>query len=271
MPEIDLKTRLEAFDSLQGLKGNNMSRRQIIDEVHSEFGISIGTLYGWYNNKLPWGRTGKLIYRPELFYVLGALLGDGCLYNWQVTKHYTILVGDRKFANKYANMVTECSGTKTRAYIDRSKNIWFVRTNNFNLYSFFKKCREDIQYLKELTLEGDRKSALLFIEGFFDAEGCVKVVKEKRRKTAKICLDITNTNFEFLELVRKLLEEHLNIEARYSIQKGQIGEDGSRRKRAYHLRIYKKEFIRRFFEEISTAKLSLKKARLMKIWLNNGL
>jgi len=116
----------------------------------------------------------------------------------------------------------------------------------------------------------DKKSALLFVEGFFDAEGCVKIIKEKVRKTPKICLDITNTDFRILEVVKKLLQEHLGIEARYSIQKPEIGKDGSLRKVAYHLRIYKKEFVKIFFENISTTKLKEEKVIYVKNWLNNG-
>ncbi len=83
-------------------------------------------------------------------------------------------------------------------------------------------------------------------------------------------MDITNTDFRILELVRKLLHEHLEIEARYSVQKPELGNDGFLRKTAYHLRIYKKEFIKRFFENISTTKLKEEKVIYVENWLNNG-
>ena len=107
----------------------------------------------------------------------------------------------------------------------------------------------------------------MFVEAFFDAEGCVKIIKEKIRKTPKICLDTTNTNLKLLDLIRRLLKEHLGIEARYSIQKA----DGIKNKQiAYHLRIYKKEFVKKFFENISTTKLKEEKVLYVKNWLNNG-
>ena len=143
---------------------------------------------------------------PELFYTIGALLGDGCFYNWRITNNYLILVGDQKFTNKYAQAVAKCTGEKVVAYINRGRNVWFVRTNNFELYSLFKKSRENITYLKRFIKQGNKKSIRLFIEGFFDAEGCVKIIKEKTRKTPKICLDITNTNQEILDLIKKLLK-----------------------------------------------------------------
>ena len=73
-----------------------------------------------------------------------------------------------------------------------------------------------------------------------------------------------------LELIRQLLREHLNIEARYSIQKAYITKDGRERKTQYHLRIYKKEYIRKFLEKINTTKLKSEKVNYVENWLNNG-
>ena len=163
-------------------------------------------------------------------------------------------------------MLTRCTYKRTKAYINRSKNIWFVRSNNFKLYSLFKKVREDLSYLEQSIKQNDSRSALLFIEGFFDAEGCVKIIRERIRKIPKICLDITNTNFEILELVRKLLQEKLHIEARYSIQRP---DPTKNKKTAYHLRIYRKEYVRGFFENIDTVKLKPRKISYLRNWLRD--
>ncbi|HLC61048.1 MAG TPA: LAGLIDADG family homing endonuclease [Candidatus Nanoarchaeia archaeon] len=258
--------RLKAFDLLQELKSKNVDRKEITNRLYTEFGINRGTLIQWYDGDyIPYGRKGELIFNPELFYVLGALLGDGCVYNWKITQNYVILIGDYNFTTKFANMIYQCTGTKIKAYIDRSKNIWFVRYNNFKLYSLFKNIRVNLGHLKELIK--DKKSALLFVEGFFDAEGCIKIVKEESRKTPKICLDITNTNFEIQELVKKLLKDNLNIEAKYSNQEYFVGKDGSIRKKVYHLRIYKKGYIKIFFENIKTIKLYSDKIPYVENWL----
>ena len=68
----------------------------------------------------------------------------------------------------------------------------------------------------------------------------------------------------------KLLKEKLNIEAKYSIEQSFIGKDGSKRQKVYHLRIYKKEYIRKFLENISTTKLKPEKVMYVESWLNNG-
>ena len=70
----------------------------------------------------------NLIFNRELFYVLGALLGDGCAYHWKKGNVKTlVLIGDYNFTKKYTEKLTKCSRNKVKNYIDRSKNIWFVR------------------------------------------------------------------------------------------------------------------------------------------------
>ena len=73
--------RLKAFDLLQDLKNDGISRENTVDKIRRKFGINTSSLNEWYFGKCkPYGRKGELIIRPELLYVLGALLGDGCLY-----------------------------------------------------------------------------------------------------------------------------------------------------------------------------------------------
>ena len=76
-------------------------------------------------------------------------------------------------------------------------------------------------------------------------------------------------NGRLLELTRRLLKDILNIEARYSAQKAYIASDGCRRKAQYHLRIYRKEYVREFLENISTTKLGHEKIQYVKDWLNH--
>ena len=266
--------RINAYNLINELKERGLSNTQIIKEIALQTHMPYGTIHAWIKyDGSPFGRrSNRIKYNQELFYILGALFGDGCAYHWKkMYKHIVIVTGEKEFIEKYADKLESCLGKRIKGYPERSKNVWHLKTWNIELYQLFKKVRENRNFLSDIMNEGDHYyNSLQFIEGFFDAEGCVKIIKEKVRKTPKICLDITNTDYELLEIVRNLLQKNLNIEARYSIQKPQIGKDGSYRKTAYHLRIYKKEFVRKFFENIETIKLKGEKASLVHNWLNNG-
>lgn len=263
---------IQAFDELQAqiIVGN--SRKQIVADISSNYDVKQGTVYSWYSGKtIPLGRKGEVEIREELFYVLGALLGDGCIYKYKPTNNKVILSGDEKFTRKFAEKLSLCIDRPVKNYINRRRHHWFVSVDNYQLYEMFKRSRENIEFLDRQIAENGPGAAISFIEGYFDAEGCVKVIKEEIRKTPKICLDITNTNLTHLELVRKLLERHMKIIAKYSNQEAYTDKNGRPRKKSYHLRIYKKEYIRRFCQLITTTKLYKEKQRYLQNWLTNGL
>ena len=262
--------RLQAFDYLCQLKNEGYSRQDTLQKIKERFNIPVGTLYLWHTGtSVPFGRKGTITSCPELYYVIGALLGDGCLYNWNITNHFTILVGAECFAKKYATKIFTCTGKLGKAYIDRTKGIWFVKVNNYALFSMFKQCREDANYLSHFIVTASREEKIHFIEGFFDAEGCVKIINDKSRKLPKICLDITNTNREYLDSIQNILETLLSIDSRYSIQPAHLGTDGYHRKTTYHLRVYRKAHIAKFFQHINTIKLTPVKQQYLQNWMNS--
>lgn len=263
-----IEKRVEAYKHLQELKNNIEIKPSDIREISNKFNVNYATLYDWYKyDTSPFGKR-KLKYEKELFYILGALLGDGCAYRWKKMNRYMVmLVGEKEFIDKFSIKITECTGRKVKGNINRSSNVWQLVTLNFELYSLLKEIKKDRNKLLTLPSFREYANSLQFVEGYFDAEGCVKVIKESVRKTPKICLDICSTDYVALEIIRKALDEHLSIEARYSIQKPIYEKN---KQTAYHLRIYKKEFIRKFFENISTIKLKSEKIEYVTKWLNNG-
>jgi hypothetical protein len=213
------------------------------------------------------GKTGKVIVSPHLSYLLGALLGDGCTFLYPVNQYQVMLAGSEDFCKKYTEVVSKCTNKIVRTGQDKKHDSWYAKTNNFELFALFSRCRADLLFLERfIGLCGDG-AGLLFIEGFFDAEGCVKIIKEPVRKTPKICPDFTNTNLAYLELVQSLLLRILGIEARFSNQPEYLSTDGSRRKKSYHLRIYKKEYVQKFFQNIKTTKLNAEKIEYVNNWL----
>ncbi len=264
-----VETRVNAYNFMLKLKRNNVPQTELLKRVQDKFGLPYHTMYGWYKyGNSPFGKR-KLEYNKELFYVLGALLGDGCAYHWKKQNKYMVIVsGEKEFIDKYSDKLLVCMKRRIKGYPEKSKNVWHLRTWNIELYLLLRNTRKDLESLKNLFKTKNHEKALQFIEGYFDAEGCVKIIKEKVRKTPKICLDICNTDYSILEVIRKLFKRHFNIEARYSIQKPKLHWNGN--KTSYHLRIYRKEYIQRFFDKFHTIKLKPEKVSYVENWLNNG-
>ena len=217
----------------------------------------------------------KITYNPELFYVLGAVLGDGYTYNWEDERYEHFRVGldvkNKIFALKYAQKLSKSIGFKINVCYYANKELWFVRLDNKELYLLVNKLRFSPNLIVSL-INGNDKSlskAINFIEGFFDADGCVKIINDSARKIPKICLDFTSTDINRIEVVKRLLETYLGIKARYSNQEAYMSKDGFARKKAYHLRIYKKEFVKRFLTKITTIKLYDKKVPYVEKWMSN--
>ena len=265
--------RVEAYGILMRLAKTDLTRYEIVTCVWEEYDISKTTLYNWLaDRERPACYQNRLHYCKEIFYVVGALLGDGCFYYWKKGSLYQVkLTGDKTFADRYADKLSTCLRADVKAYKRGGKNFWFVNRANTNLYRVFQQAKTNLKRIDRSADMGCRRENLLeFIAGFFDAEGCIKIIKEPCRKTPKICLDITNTWFELLELVKAFIEEALGIEARYSSQAGQVGPNGIRRKTSYHLRIYKKSSVERFLAHVHTTKLYSSKMKHVKKWLGEG-
>jgi hypothetical protein len=235
-------------------------------------GVSQQTVYAWKKGTSPLGtRCGKITYTKELFYVIGALLGDGCIYHWRNTFQIWLL-GELEFCQKYAEMVSRCTSLgrgKTyhyKPYAYRGRNVWFVKFQNAELYFLFRLIRQDLRVLLNLLRHGDRfANSLQLMGGFFDAEGCVKVIKEPVRKTPKINIDFCNTNLELLQLIGRELTTTLGIEPHLTSQ-----WISPNRRVSHHLRIYKKDAIRKFLSHVPTTKLKAEKVQYVENWLRKN-
>jgi intein-encoded DNA endonuclease-like protein len=219
-------------------------------------------VYEWYKGTDPFGhRAGRIAKIPELLYVLGALLGDGCVYHWR-NRFQVWLVGEERFTIKFAGKLSACLRRRVGNYKYGSKNAWFVRVDNAELFFLVKAARRNKKRIQELVEEiAPDRGWVEFIEGFFDAEGCVKIIKGKERITPKVCLDICNIDFALLDIVRHGLGMQ-GIEARISAQYSKPP-----RKIAYHLRVYSKDAIAGFLAVFQTTKLIEAKKPIVENWL----
>jgi intein-encoded DNA endonuclease-like protein len=262
---MPLENRLEAYARFQELSARGKPTHELVCTISKQFGVSQSAVYAWTKGTSPFGRRcGRITYTTELFYVIGAMLGDGSIYFWK-KQYFISLIGELEFAAKFAKKVSVCTTKRhAKAYPYRGRNVWLVSFQNAELYFLIREIREHLGVLTDLLSLGNRSvNALQLIEGFFDAEGCVKVIKEKVRKTPKINLDFCNTNLALLEIIRRELNYALKIEGRFTSQK----DKRRNRQVVYHLRIYPKDAIRKFLEHVSTIKLKPEKVQYVENWL----
>ena len=200
------KRVVEAYNLMKELKEKGILRKEIVEILTKKYEVSNKRIYGWYAGRnTPWPlkeRNEVIENRRELFYILGALLGDGCIYHWK-NQYQVKIYGEDEFIQKCAIKLSFCLKKKINKYFYKSyfnrygTNLWYIQTSHKKLFDLFKNIRENLDELLNLMKEGNYKeNSLQFIEGFFDAEGCIKVIQESVRKIPKICPDICNTEYE---------------------------------------------------------------------------
>jgi intein-encoded DNA endonuclease-like protein len=253
--------RLQAFDEFQGL-APTQTRKEVVEFISAKYDLTKTTVYSWYNGSSPGGlRAGRVAKIPELMYVIGALLGDGCICHSKGRFHIW-LVGEEAFAAKFATKLSLCLGREVSHYKYGKKNAWFVHFGNAELYFLVKTIRKDSSEIRALTeMIGSERGLLELVEGFFDAEGCVKIIDKTTRRIPKVCLDFCNTDLAILGLVWRATYRAMGICFKLSRDPPR-----PRRKPTYHLRIYKKDEIREFLSSIPTTKLDERKSRYAEEW-----
>ena len=195
-----------------------------LNEIARLYGVSRTTVIRWMNkhgikrrNKR---EATKLFYRkhPEvkekisekarksinlspskaLAYILGVLLGDGCVYKDGHRGVIKLEVTDKVFAENFMRALKEI-GLNPRSYIIQykgRKKTYMVRAFSANFYDFYSS----------LSLEDIRKLVsgyeLDFVRGFYESEG--------RARFKGNCLEvyIYNTRKELLTLIKELLANH---------------------------------------------------------------
>ncbi|MGA3020548.1 MAG: LAGLIDADG family homing endonuclease [Candidatus Micrarchaeales archaeon] len=248
---LPLEKRITAFDEFNRLLQLKFRRKEIVDKVTKDFGVSSATAYQWFRGGSPYGkRAGRITINKELFYIVGALLGDGYIYAWRKRYRVGLSVRDKSFAKRFAEKLSKVVKREVRFYHYSKKDLWFVNINNAELFFLFNKLRNDLSYLRQLLKVGNfSTNSLEFLQGFIDAEGCVKLVKEETRKTPKVVMDITNKNLDYLMLMAFLLEKTLRIKPHFYSQ-----FDKRRNSTYHHLRFYKKADVKEILTEIKTIK-----------------
>lgn len=264
---LTTKERLRIYDELMDWIAKGTDSAILYYEFVKKRNLRKSSYYAWKNgSSKPYGRQGEVLVNSSLYYLIGALLGDGCLYHHKETHNTFFLVGDELFCEKARWHFLSCTHRPIQVYPMRSKNVYVVRTNNYELALLFDLFRSDNDALINFLKDGVLNDRILFLEGFFDAEGCVQIINDKARKIPKICLDICNTRKEWLYCCQMVCDE-IGIRTTYSNQEAYLSKDGYPRKKIYHLRVYDKASVSLFFVLCKTIKLKKEKEKLLEQWL----
>lgn len=189
--------------------------------------------------------------RAALFYILGALVGDG---NEVSTYRVKLAVKDREFADKFEKKVREIGlhAYRPRGGRPDSRGVYEVLVNSVHLCRLFRQILET----PAMLLSVDPRSFWAFIEGLYEADGSLRLIRGKR--TEKEYFEIRIRQVSHKELLYVLAERlrSLGINARVGKYRGEY---------ARVLRIKGKESVYRFFQSINpviknpkTGKLSYK-------------
>jgi len=161
--------------------------------------ISRTTAYQWIKGKNPQGAfSNPPRYHPNLelsetlFYIIGVVLGDGCLYRprWLIQ----LVTKERKFAESFRDALKS---------IDL--RVYFYRKRYFRVYTLSKSL---FQFLDGLTLKdmeelltSRREWAISFLRGFYESEGYFERIGRNGR------IRIFNTNIDLLVAVKRVMEK----------------------------------------------------------------
>lgn len=154
---------------------------------------------------------------PELAYILGVMVGDGCAgeytkkWNGKEKKSYDIKLGvlHYKFAKRFASALKKIglhpNTWKDKKVRDNGKNdqkLWHTEAYSKVFVRFYLAQKDDLDTLYELVgtcSDGKR----MFIRGFYESEGHHGVYDYQRGNRIQHVkhLHMTNTNPELVEIV----------------------------------------------------------------------
>lgn len=267
--ELSYDEKLSLFNQVLKLKHLGLSGY----DIGKRIGMNTTTARYWCEGRNnPFGNWNKadLNPSPDLSYVMGAFLGDGCSAKWRKRYHRWIIlaVTDQGFVDEFNRKICKVLG-KSKLYKVHIRNnlgrnhrkpLYEIRAGSIRLFGFLND-----RNLEKFDIP-IREYPADFIRGFFDAEG--SAYQYSRSSGYGKCypqarIQFSNTNFELLKLVENLLKEFFGINSKISEMKYGKGHWGSRR--VWRLSIWSKDSVLKFINEIGSS--NSKKAETFKTLL----
>ncbi len=198
--------RIRLHEEVLKLRGNGLGYKRIRRRIGELYGVALSpaVIVYWcrgvhtpYNGiRIP--TIDSLEPSPELAYVVGVVVGDGCAFKTS-TRSGEYKVGakakDREFIEEFSRCLGRVLGREPPKPIPVEDGNFQVRVQSKVLYQLLQK-PIDIERIRPFV-EHSEDCIRSFLRGFFDSEGSVD-----KNKGEILCY---NTDTRLLEYVQKLL------------------------------------------------------------------
>lgn len=169
-------------------------------------------------------KTGEFVlnqFNKPISYLLGAYLGDGCVYtNKSGWKQFTLEVIDKDFAEKTQKCIDELLGEKRDIYLTKNrktgKESFKAYSGNQELCKYLQDVTGNKSYFPQEIYNCDKSLQREFISGLFDSEGWVD------NYGGYLKIGIASTSVWILEIVDLLCLLGTNISKISRIKNGGI-------------------------------------------------
>jgi len=173
-----------------------------LSEISRRLGVKKRTVEDWiYEGKKPWLARWHPEPSVRLAYVIGVLLGDGCLVKPRRNIYEVELkVRDYEFAKEFSRAMSILLGKKYKEpEWSKVSNRWRVYYRSKAFYTWYKQ--QTLETLKKY-IEYDKETVANFLKGIYDSDGCNYKCKR---------IHLYNNNLTLLYYVQYLLKKYFNI------------------------------------------------------------
>jgi len=256
LTEHPIEKRLQAYDKCLELNKGGLKAIEIWN-ILKESGIEVKyeTIGSWIRGERnPYKKLNTIQDDKKLPYIIGLLMGDGYFYKVMKNGSYNngrIVLGvkDKDLAQNFALSISHIFGNKRSYKINWSedKRVYVVEVRSKELVELLLRDFNDL--LKVIKI-----SESSFIQGFFDAEGCINIKYQKGRIYPRIFL--TNSDIRLINYVKNYFQKigissNIQINTKGGKEKTILGKKTKTIKDCYNLAIENFQGIKKFAEEIN--------------------